>query len=51
MERDKGMPNGWSFSGESIATREREGLEMRYVGSLLVVYVYVSLLSLIEAKR
>src|SRR2546423_10289519 len=37
--RDKGMPNGWSFNWESMATKERENLETRCVDSLLVLYV------------
>ena len=49
--RDKDMPNGWCFNWESMATRERENLETYCVGSLLVVYVCLSLLSLIDAKR
>jgi hypothetical protein len=40
--RDKGMPNGWSFNWE------REGLETRCLGSLLVVYLS---LCLMDAKR
>ena len=35
------MPNGWSFNRESMATREREGLDTRCVESLLVVYLCV----------
>jgi hypothetical protein len=31
------MPNDWSFNLESMATRGRESLEPRCVGSLLVV--------------
>jgi hypothetical protein len=38
------MPNGWSFNWE------RESLETRCVESLHVVYVCLSLLSLIDAK-
>jgi hypothetical protein len=49
--RDKGIPNGWSFSWESIATRERESPENRCVESLLVISQCVSLLSLIDVKR
>jgi hypothetical protein len=46
------MPNGWSFNWESMATKERENLETRSVGTLLVVYVLLmSLLSLIDVKR
>jgi hypothetical protein len=47
------MPNGWSFSWESMTTRERESLETRCVECLLVVYIYmcVCLLSLIDAKH
>src|SRR5271154_5985885 len=42
---------GHSF-WENMATRERESLETHCVESLLVVYLlYVSLLSLIDAKR
>jgi len=37
--KDKGMPNGWSFNWESMATEERENLETRCVDSLLVLYV------------
>ena len=44
------MPNGWWFDWESLAMRERAGLETRCVESLLVVYLYVSLLCLVDAK-
>jgi hypothetical protein len=44
------MPNGWSFNWESMATREREGLQTRCVESLLVVYLSVSLLCLVDAR-
>lgn len=47
--RDKGIPNSWWFNWESIATSEGECLETRCVGRLLVVYVCVSLLSLVDA--
>jgi hypothetical protein len=45
------MPNGWSFNWESMATRERETLEMRCVESLLDVCAMCVLLSVIDAKR
>ena len=49
---DQGIPNGWLFNWASMATRERERLEARWVESLLVVYALcVSLLSPIEAPR
>jgi hypothetical protein len=41
--RDKGMLNGCSFNWESMATRERESLEMRCVESLFVIYMCVCL--------
>jgi hypothetical protein len=37
--RDKSMPNSWSFNWVSMVTREGEGLEARFVESLLVFYV------------
>jgi hypothetical protein len=37
--RGKGIPNGWSFNWNGMATRERAGLETRCVESLLVVYL------------
>ena len=49
--RGKGMLNGWLFNWVSTATREMESLETCCVENLLVVYVCVSLLSLIDAKR
>lgn len=47
--RDKGIPNSGWFSWESIATSEGECLETRCIGRLLVVYVCVSLPSLVDA--
>lgn len=38
---DKGVPVGWSFNLGSMATRERQRLEIRCGGSLLVVYLLV----------
>jgi hypothetical protein len=35
------MLNGWSFNWESMATREGESLETRYVGSFLMFYLCV----------
>jgi hypothetical protein len=49
--RDEGVPDGWSFNGESMATREMAGLETRWVESLLVVHLCLSLLCLVDAKR
>ena len=45
-----GIPNGWSFNWESMATRERENLEKRCVESFLVVYLCCCFLSMIDAK-
>jgi hypothetical protein len=39
------MPNDWPYDWESMATKERESLETRVVGGLLVLYLCVSLLS------
>jgi hypothetical protein len=49
---DQGIPNGWLFNWASMATREMESLEARWVESFLVVYALcVRLLSPIEAPR
>lgn len=51
-ERDKGMLNRWSFNRECMATRERGKLgDALCKACLLSMYVCVSLLSLIGAKR
>jgi hypothetical protein len=39
------MPNGWPFSWEGMATKEGESPKTRCVGSLLVVYLCVSVLA------
>jgi hypothetical protein len=44
------MLNGWSFNWESMATREREGLETRCVERWLVTFICVIAI-LIDAKR
>jgi hypothetical protein len=49
---DQGISNGWSFNWASMAARERESLEARWVESLFIVYALcVRLLSPIEAPR
>jgi hypothetical protein len=45
------MPNSWSPQLGSIARRERGSVETRYVESLVVLYMCLTLLSLIDNKR
>jgi len=46
------MPNGRLYDREGMAMIRRQNLETRWVESLLVVlYLCVSLLSLIDAQR
>ena len=42
------MPNSWSFNWVSMVTREGEGLEARFVESLLVFYVLCVFLYIIR---
>jgi len=50
-ERDRGVPNGRLYDWEGIATVGRQNPETRWVGSLLVLYLGVSSLSLIDAQK
>jgi hypothetical protein len=46
----KSEGHAWLFNWESMAIREMESLKIRCVGSSLVAYGCLSLLSLMDAK-
>ena len=47
--RDNGMLKGWLYDWGGMATTGKQNPETRFVESLLVVYLYVSSLSPIDA--
>jgi hypothetical protein len=50
-ERDKGMPKGWLYDWEGVATMERQNPETRFCRTLACSSICVSSLSLIDAQK